>query len=54
MKHYQNSDNGLKKIKKISSTKPRQKNIQIPEYEDNEDGFDDDDYKEIILITTDN
>jgi len=47
MKHYQHSDNGLKKIKKISSTKPRQKNVQIPLYnEDHDDEYDDDDYLE--------
>jgi len=46
MKHYQSSDNGLSKIKKVVTTKPRQKNVQIPLYNENEneddDGFDDD------------
>ena len=44
MKHYQSSDNGLSKIKKVVTTKPRQKNVQIPLYNKNEDddGFDDD------------
>jgi len=44
MKHYQSSDNGLAKIKKLVPTKPRQKNVQIPLY--NEDGEDDDKYCE--------
>lgn len=46
MKHYQSSDNGLTKIKKLVVTKPRQKNVQIPLYNENEDDDFDDDYVE--------
>jgi hypothetical protein len=42
MKHYQSSDNGLSKIKKLVPTKPRQKNVQIPLYNEEEDDYDDD------------
>lgn len=42
MKHYQSSDNGLSKIKKVVTTKPRQKNVQIPLYNEEEDDYDDD------------
>ena len=52
IKHYP-TDGGLKKIKKMSSTKPRQKNIVIPHSENDDDNWGD--YaEEDCLLTTDN
>ena len=52
MKNYQSSDNGLTKIKKLVVTKPRQKSVQIPLY--NEDEYEDDDIDDLEEYISDN